>query len=376
MFIFQKARWAVNALFLLCGLAFACWASRIPDVKQALNLTDAQLGTVLLAMPMGSLIALPLAGWFIAKFSSRVMVCVAGVFYLVSMWLISGAVSIYGLMGALFIFGFGGDILNISMNVQAVGVEKGYGRNIMSSFHAVFSIGFLLGLAIGGYLAQMPISYENQLFYGGVFTIVSILLVYPILLKTDHKPSEPQPIFAIPDASLLKLAIICFCAMMGEGAMADWGVLYFKQTQGNQAFVSTLASSFFSIAMVLGRLFGDYFTQKYGLSKLLTFNSILYGIGVLCFVLFPQVYTVLLGYLLTGLGVSTLVPMCYAVAGRSKTMAPGSALAAITTVGMVGFLLGPPLIGYISQASNLKFALSVLIVLALVSFFYSKKITD
>lgn len=359
----KAARLATNALFFISGLSFSSWASRIPDVKEKLGLGDAALGTVLFAMPIGSLSALPLAGVIINYIGSRKVTVIAAIIYLLSMPFLGIASQGWQLAIALFIFGFGGDLLNISMNVQAVNVEKNMNKSIMSSFHAIFSIGFMIGAALGGILASQGISTVWHLSTVGILDIIVALFVYQYLIAQDFKSSEAQPLFALPDKSLMLLGVICFCGMLCEGAMADWSVLYFKQILGNASKYATSAFTAFSITMVIGRIIGDKTVAKLGLKKTLILNCSLVTIGMILALALPISWTVILGFSITGLGLSTVVPLIYSEAGHSKTMSAGVALAAISTVGISGFMIGPVMIGYIAEFTSLKIALFSLVIL-------------
>jgi MFS family permease len=370
----KKAEYATKSLFFVCGLAFSSWASRIPEIKEKLNLNDAEFGTVLFAMPIGSLMALPLAGFAVDKFGSRRIVILATCFYLIAMPFLGSANMGWQLAIALFLFGFGGDLLNISMNVQAVGVEKAQNRSFMNFFHAVFSVGFMVGAALGGYLAKLKIEPLSHLATVAIIVAATGFISYSLLLKTDEKPTEPQPLFAWPDKSLMVLGIICFCAMLAEGAMADWSVIYYKKALNQPDGFVTAGFTAFSVLMVLGRFLGDGALEKLGLSKLLLINSILLVLGIAIALGLNYPLAIIIGFGITGLGLSTIVPLIYSEAGHSKTMSSGLALAAITTVGMFGFLLGPVIIGYLSEATNLRIALSLLIVLGIISAFFTKKI--
>jgi MFS family permease len=371
-----QARIATKILFFMNGICYASYATRIPDLKDFFHLNDAQLGSILLVAPIGSLVALPLAGAIIDKFGSREITTLATVIYFLTMPFIGLATNTWQLMIALFFFGFGGDLLNIAMNVQAVGVGKIYGRTIMSSFHGVFSLGFMSGFAIGGIVSSLDFSVFKHLALCGTFMLVAGICTYQFLLTKDSKPDEPQPLFALPDKSLMLLSIICLCAMLGEGAMADWSVLYFKALPSNKTTFITAASTAFSIMMVVGRFMGDWLTSKIGIKRTLLLNSVLYAFGMIIALFYPTPLTVIIGFGVTGLGLSTIVPLCYAEAGHSNTMAAGMALAAISTVGIAGFLLGPPLIGYISQATNLRIALGLLIILGIVCSVFTRFIRD
>lgn len=370
----SKARIATNILFFLNGMSFASWASRIPDVKDFLKLGDAELGTVLFAMPIGSLSALPIAGMIISKFGSRNIALFSLLFYFVSMPLLGRADSTFHLASALFLFGFGGDLLNISMNVQAVNVEKILQRSIMSSFHAVFSMGFMIGAALGGFIASENISVFQHLTFIGTTNLFIGFIIFRFLIKSDEQTDKAQPLFALPDRGLVLLGVIAFCGMLSEGAMADWSTLYYKQLLNNSDGFPTAGFTAFSVMMVVGRIFGDKIVNNYGLRKTLLINCLIVFLGMIVALVLLNPIVVIIGFGITGLGLSTIVPLIYSEAGHSKTMSAGVALAAITTVGMGGFLLGPVLIGFLSEFSSLRIALSSLIILGLLGAFLTTKI--
>jgi MFS family permease len=370
----KKAEYATKALFFACGVGFSSWASRIPEIKEKLLLNDAEFGSVLFAMPIGSILALPVAGALIDRFGSKNIVLAACTIYLFALPFLGLSNTGFQLAFSLFLFGFGGDLLNISMNVQAVGVEKTQNRSFMNIFHGIFSVGFMIGAAVGGIIAKNYITPLAHLFTIGLMVFLIGLTAYKILLNHDEKPVEPSPLFAWPDKSLVILGVICLCAMLCEGAMADWSVLYYKKILNNPEGYVTAGFTAFSISMVLGRFFGDKLLMKLGLAKLLLINSLLLAIGmtIAMSTLFPA--AVIVGFAITGLGLSTMVPLIYSEAGHSKTMSSGVALAAITTIGMFGFMIGPVFIGFVSQLFSLRIALSTLIGLALLSAFFTRKI--
>lgn len=372
----KNARIATNALFFLCGISFASWASRIPDMKELLQLSDAALGTVLFAMPIGSLTALPIAGIIIHKYGSKRITLLSVLVYFIALPLLGLSNSPISLAISLFIFGFGSDVLNIAMNVQAVGVEKIQKRSIMSSFHAVFSIGFMLGAALGGIIAKQGISTFQHLAAIGSLDMLIGIASFSYLLQHDHKSDENQPLFAIPDKSLIILGIICFCGMLCEGAMADWSVLYYKQIIQDPNGFATAGFTAFSVLMVAGRIFGDRILQHLGLRKTLLINCLLVFLGMTIAIFISLPMAVVIGFGITGLGLSTIVPLIYSQAGHSKTMAAGVALAAISTLGIAGFLIGPVMIGYLSEFFSLKIALSSLIFLGLLGSFLTTKIAN
>jgi MFS family permease len=371
---YKMAEYATKALFFACGFGFSSWASRIPEIKEKLQLNDAEFGTVLFAMPIGSLTALPIAGYAINKFGSKNMTFIACLFYLFNLPFLGAANSGFLLAISLFIFGFGGDMLNIAMNVQAVGVEKAQKRSFMNVFHAIFSIGFMIGVAAGGFIINLKISPFIHFSSVGLLIILIAVFGNKFLIKQDEKLAEAQPLFAWPDKSLIILGVICFCGMLSEGAMVDWSVIYYKKILGNTPGLTTAGFQAFSISMVLGRLMGDKILTKIGLPKLLLINSLLLILGIVIALSSVHYLAVIIGFGVTGFGLSTMVPLIYSEAGHSKIMSSGVALAAITTIGMAGFLLGPVLIGYISEYSSLRIALSLLVILGIISAYFTKKI--
>lgn len=370
----KLSEYATKLLFFACGIAFSSWASRIPEIKEKLHLNDAQLGNVLLVMTIGSISALPISGWLIEKFTSRKIIVAATIIYFCSMPFLGFTSSTFGLSIALFCFGFGADLLNISMNVQAVGVEKAQNRAIMSVIHGVFSVGFFVGASVGGLCNKWSISPEIHLAtVGGVVLLIGII-TYKNLLITDYKSNDSAPLFALPDKALVLLSVICFCGMLAEGAMADWSVIYYKKYMQNATGFVTAGFTCFAICMLIGRFAGDWAVSKFGLRTILLTNSALFALGMFIAVSFPSQWVILFSFSIVGLGLSTMVPLIYAQAGKTKSMSPGAALAAISTVGIAGFLIGPVLIGHLSEAFSLRNALGVLVILGLISAFLSSKI--
>jgi MFS family permease len=361
-----KNRFSIGILFLLCGLNFATWATRIPDFKYLLALTDAELGTVLMGLPLGSLVSLPLAGWLIAKFNSRI-ICILAVFlYIVVIPIIGFSRSSYSLFACLFFFGMAGDILNIAMNTQVVALEAKMNKIIMSSFHAIFSIGLMLGSLIGGFLSKQGYEFQAHFYMIAGFNVISIPIFYPYLIKNETKDLDQQKTkssFWNLGPYLTILALIAFCGMLCEGAMADWITLYFKESILSTYYPATIGFSSFALAMVIGRFIGDFISQKFGVKMVLTSNGLLVSLGMLLTIFMPQVEMKILGCFLTGIGISTIVPLIYSQAGNQKTIEPAIAIAGVSTIAYIGFLIGPVVIGYLADYFELQKALILLIIL-------------
>ena len=361
-----KNRFSIGILFLLCGLNFATWATRIPDFKYLLTLSDAELGTVLMGLPLGSLVSLPLAGWLIAKFNSRI-ICILAVFlYIVVIPIIGFSRSSYSLFACLFFFGMAGDILNIAMNTQVVALEAKMNKIIMSSFHAIFSIGLMLGSLIGGFLSKQGYEFQAHFYMIAGFNVISIPIFYPYLIKNETKDLDQQKTkssFWNLGPYLTILALIAFCGMLCEGAMADWITLYFKESILSTYYPATIGFSSFALAMVIGRFLGDFISQKFGVKMVLTSNGLLVSLGMLLTIFMPQVEMKIIGCFLTGIGISTIVPLIYSQAGNQKTIEPAIAIAGVSTIAYIGFLIGPVVIGYLADYFELQKALILLIIL-------------
>jgi MFS family permease len=370
----KKARFSIGILFFICGLNFATWATRIPDFKATLHLSDAELGTVLMGLPIGSLVSLPIAGWLLTKYASRWITLIAVVMYVVvlpSLGFLSSAVTLFT---GLFFFGMAGDIMNIAMNTQVVSLEAKINKIIMSSFHAIFSIGLMAGAFLGGILEKESFTTQEHFSLVALLNIIIIPLSFPNLLIDKPVQDESKPKSSILNLGpyLITLSFIAFCGMLCEGAMADWISLYFKEYSPNSPFPITIGFSFFAAAMVVGRFIGDSISLKYGVSNILVLNGILLGLGMLLTLLFPSIFLKIAGCFITGIGISTIVPLIYSQAGNQKEIMPSIAIAGVSTIAYIGFLLGPVLIGYLSDFIGLDKALYLIVILGFVAAFISK----
>ncbi|MDQ3536819.1 MAG: MFS transporter [Bacteroidota bacterium] len=356
-------RIAVGSLFFLHGLCFSSWGSRIPGIQQRLDLSEAELGAVLFALPVGLMLSLPLTGWLVTKIGSRKVVIFAVFMYSIILFTIGLAYNTYLLVAILFFFGLISNMVNISVNTQAVGVEYLYNRSIMASFHGIWSLAAFTGAAIGTLMIGADIVPYQHFLIIMIIVILSIFASGSHLLKKDVNTNADQPAFALPDKSMITLGVIAFCSMMCEGAMFDWSGVYFKKVilaegawvgAGYTAFMSTMAG---------GRFIADYFTTRYGIKKILQASGALTASGLLIAVFFPNLITAIIGFLFVGAGVSSVIPLVYSSAGKSKILSPGAALAAVSTIGFLGFLIGPPVIGIVAGATSLRISFFIIAIM-------------
>ena len=346
-------RATVGLVFFLAGLTFASWASRIAGIQQKLNLSDAALGGILFTLPVGLMLSLPFSGWVITRIGSRKLLLFALPLYAAALFGLGLAQTTLQLIAVLFCFGFTSNAVNISINTQAVATEKLYNKPILASFHGLWSLAGFAGAAIGTLMIGKGI--DPSVHFGLIFVVVVVgVAIAARYLQDDAGTVQSGPVFVMPDASLVKLGAVAFCSMICEGAMFDWGVVYFKKViHAENAWMAAGYTAFMS-TMAAGRFVADWFSGQFGLKRTLQVSGSLTATGLMIAVLFPYLIPALAGFLLVGAGVSSVVPLVYSAAGRSATMSPGVALAAVSTIGFAGFLIGPPMIGFIAGAFSLR----------------------
>ena len=361
-------RTAVSFHFFFCGLVFSTWAARIPDVKDHFRLNDAQLGALLLMLPLGSVSALPVAGWIIDRMGSRLVTTVSAALYAVSLWSLAVAPTLPSLTVLLFVFGFLGDMLNISMNTQGLSVQRMIGKPILSGLHAMWSFGALTGVTLAGRALKAGMGTASHFLSVSMPVAIVVLIISQALVSDPTREGEGRRIFVRPDRALLLIGLICFCNTLSEGAMADWSSLYYRDALGGRDGVSTAGYMSFTLAMTIGRLAGDGLIRRIGYRRMLMANGLLIAAGMLLAVGWMQPMAVMAGFALVGLGVSSVIPICYMIAGKSQTMAPAAALAAVSAVGFTGFLIGPPIIGFVAHEVTLRSSLLLVALMGLLVF--------
>ena len=359
-------RLAVGALFFLLGLCFASWASRIPSVQQQMGISEAALGGVLLAIPLGQLVSLPLAGWLVARQGSRRVVLWAVVLYAVALLGLGWANSLWQLLPFLVLFGVGGNLTNISVNTQAVGVERlDKHKPIMASFHGLWSLAGFVAAAIGSLMIGHAVPPGVHFLGIAAFILAGLAVAAGSTVREDAAADPNQPIFVWPDKELLGLGAIAFCALICEGAMFDWSGVYFKKVIcADPAWVGAGYTAFMS-TMAAGRFGADWLAHRLGPKRVIQLSGLLTATGLSIAVALPTLPTALLGFLLVGFGTSAVVPLVYSAAGRSTKMSAGMALAAVSTIGFFGFLLGPPVIGFVAGATSLRVSFALIAVMGL-----------
>lgn len=356
-------RAAISIYFFLLGFVFSTWASRIPDVKDRFSLSEAELGGLLFMLPMGALVALPLSGWLVYKGGSRSISALSLILYGIFLGLIGLSNELEWLSISLFLFGLIGNLGNISMNAQGLAVQHWMGKIILSSLHAMWGLGAFSAAAVSGWMMNLQVSVNVHFILIGGLVLIGAIVFYFFLIADKVLAEASQRVFALPEKGLLLLGLICFCVTMSEGAMADWSSLYYRQVVKSMNTSSTLGYTAFALCMTMGRFAGDKLLHWLSHAQLLRINGILILSGIVLAVVFPFKWTVIGGFALVGLGVSCVFPIVYMLAAKGKTMSTSASLAAVSSVGFIGFLIGPPMIGFLAEETGLRFSLWVVAVL-------------
>ena len=326
------------------------------------------LGSVLFALPVGQLSAMALSGYLVSRYGSKLVLTVAALLYPAALVGLGAASSIGQLTLGLFLFGITANLCNIAVNTQGVGVERLYNRSIMASFHGLWSLaGFC-----GGLVSTLMVGYDIPplmhfcIIYAVTFAV--LVTMRGSMLPRDAKPADekkPKKVFVRPDRYILLLGLIAFGSMACEGTMFDWSGVYFETVIRPPKELIRLGYIAFMCTMACGRFTADRLVTRFGAIRVIRASGIVIATGLLLSVLFPHLTTATLGFLLVGFGTSSVVPLCYCLAGRSKTMLPGVALATVSTIGFFGFLLGPPVIGFIAHALNLRWSFALIALIGL-----------
>jgi len=358
------ARIAVKLLFFINGFVHANLAARFPRVQEIFSVDNGTFGIVLLFTSLGALLAMPFTGWLIIRNGSRRIAIAAIFLYCLFVPLVPVMTGVYGLALIFFIMGITAGMLDVSMNAQAVMVEQQYRKPIMTSFHALFSIGMVAGAGCGALFVALHTT---------LFVHLSMVIALSLLgaawaryhLIHDKPPEKivEGPAFRLPNAAMVSIGVIAFCCMLGEGAMADWSTNFMEKVAGASKALAPIGLSSFALAMTIGRFFGDSIRSKLGDRKLIIWLGLISTLGLTITLTFIHPYVAIAGLFITGLGLSSIVPIAYSIAGNTKDLSPGVGLAMVTTVGYSGFLFGPPVIGFIADWQSLRLALGVVVLL-------------
>ena len=353
----EYARRAVSAVFLCNGVLFATWAVNIPGVRDRLHLNAAQLGAALLCVGIGSVLTMPQTGRWLARWGSARMTGLLTALCMLALILPFLAPNIWALGLALALLGGLSGVLDVAMNAQGVTVEQALGRPIMSRLHAFYSLGSVLGAGLGTlFVGRVPM-LAHALFVVGL-TLLTGLVAARFLIPDAAPPAADTPERGGPRLSpaAALLGGLCFLGMLSEGANYDWAALYYRDVLGQSGGQVGTGYTAFVACMTLGRWFGDRARVRFGDEAMVRGGALVTALGLGLALLVRDPLLATLGFALSGLGLSNVVPVMYGTAGHALA---GRGIAQVATIGYGGFLLGPPLIGFVAQRSGLPTALGI-----------------
>lgn len=342
----------LSLFFFLSGFSFSTWASRIPTIKMAFDFNDAELGSILLAMPIGSLLGLPISGWLVSKYNSRVPLIIGFALNTFALALIGFSHNVVTLVIAVLLFSFTTRIYNISVNTQAISLQKFYERKIMGSFHGFWSTGGIFGILFSTLMLNWGISIQSHFIMVGAVALVLTVFSYKYLLKNDKAEKGNKLILGKPDPYIFYLGVVAFLSAICEGGMFDWSGIYFQQVLNVEIF--TYGYLIFMTFMAASRFLSDKIIAIIGMPNTYIMSATCIVAGIAMAIIVPTFWTAMIGFSLVGFGTAAVIPMSYALAGASHKYSPGMAVSIIATYSITGMLLGPPLIGYLAHAFNLR----------------------
>lgn len=360
----QNAARAIFTIFTLHGIVIGSWVPHIPLAKERLAVGPGSFGVALLSLALGAVFAMPLAGVEINRHGSRTVTLVAGACFFLALALPAFAPSFALFILAGLIFGAATGATDVGMNAHGIAVEQALKRPVMSSLHGGFSIGGLLGAGAASVLLPW-LGEAGHVALVSIVTLAGLLLCRPYLLPASVDKGLSGSHFAWPTRATIGLGLLCFLALMAEGAVLDWSALYFRDKFELTPGIAGLSYALFSGGMAASRLAGDSLRQRFGAIRLVTVSAIGTAIAIALGIWSSSYVPALLLFIVAGIGIGNIAPVLFAGGGRLEPTAPGRGIAAVTTLGYAGFLAGPPLIGFIAQGTSLGMGLLAVVVACL-----------
>lgn len=346
---------AYRLTFLMSGLCMGSWAPLVPYARSRAGVDDGALGLLLLCLGLGSLVMMPLAGILNARKGCRFTMHIGIALVLLTLPMLATTESFAGLMFALTVFGAGCGAVDVTMNVQGVMVERATGRSLMSGFHGLFSLGTIVSAA--GMTALLWLGATPLLASSAVMAALAAFVLTYGRQMLGRSGEEGSPIFVKPTGKVLLLGLLCLFAFLAEGAILDWSAVFLAEVRGVQHSIAGLGYAAFAVMMALGRLSGDRILLKLGARVVLIGGGLIVILGFLTVVLATNWLWNLVGFAVIGIGLANIAPVYLSLAGAQKAMPGELAIAAATSLGYLGILMGPAVIGLFAHATNLSAAL-------------------
>ncbi len=360
----RSARGAVSAVFVLNGLMFGSWAARLPAVRDRVHLSDGEQGIALAALALGAVLSMPVAGAVATRVGSRPATRFSLGLACVATALVALPTTLPALCVLTFVLGISMGALDVTMNSHGVAVERRYGRPILSGFHAGFSAGGLAGGALGAVAAGLSVDVRLHLaLVAALAAAVGSTSSRRFLPRREDTLPRGTPILVRPPRRLWALGFLAFACLLIEGASADWSAVYMRDSLGSSAAVAALGFTAFSVAMTIARLMGDRLVERVGQTRLVRFGGLVGAGGFGAALLLGTPAAGLVGFACLGIGMASIVPIVFRSAGSAPGISPSVALAAVSSTGYLGFVVGPPVIGGLAGLVGLPTALGLLVVL-------------
>ena len=373
----QARRVILSGYFFFTGICFASWASRIPDIKLALGLTDAQFGGMLLFLPLGSFLGIPISGSLTARHGSNKMLKIASILYPIALVNIGWAADtfVWHLAIALFLFGMIGNLFNVAVNTQAVELAKLFEKSIISSFHGFWSLAGFVGGLVGSYFIAKSMTPLMQFLVILTLGYVFLITTHQHLLHSESNKQSLKKMWTKPTPLMFQFGLIALSNMICEGMMFDWSGVFYQTVVKVSESQRTIGYISFMACMTTGRMFADALINYWGPRKQLMLSGLLVTVGLVIAIIYPSIYTSTIGFMLVGFGVSSVIPTIYGSVGKSAEPGQASiALASVSSIGFFGFLIGPPIVGFLSGALGLRWAFLSISILGLVTFVQSYRL--
>jgi predicted MFS family arabinose efflux permease len=368
-YVLQRTpRVAISAYFLAAGVGLGAWAACLPALSVRAALDNRELGIVLLCFALGAIIAMTSMGRIGTRRGTAVA-CIAcalafgGILFLVPF--VAG--SFWALAGLIFLGGGAFGALDVAMNTEASFLERQSGRHIMSSFHAVYSVGNLVGAAASAHVLRVGGTMDTCLFVAAAAVVVLTIFAWSWSPLPEHEADDPaakaggRALDAVRKRHLWLLGGVAFLALLGEGALMDWSAIYLVGTVGTSESAGALGFAIFAAAMATGRAVGDTATRMLGPARLLSYGAGTVAVSLAAALFFGNHAVTYVALALCGLGVANVVPIVFSAAGRIGGDAAAAALSRITTMGYAGLLVGPPFMGFLADATSLATSLSMVV---------------
>jgi MFS family permease len=371
-FFLNRHALAIGLVFASDSILFGSWVAHIPHVKEKLHLSDSELGLTLFAMPVGLLIMNPLTGWVISRLGEAKACFWSAVGLTVAVLIPLNAPNPAVLAIGLFLMGLNAALINVAMNTSATNLERSQGIVIMSSCHGMWSLGGLLGSGIAGAVIALHVSPSVHVAIMSGLILILTFLLQPLLAQIPSSSrtetgEKTGSSFVRPNLDLLLMILIGLAVAMGEGAAFDWSAVYLRETLGASSQIAALGFGSFSLTMTSLRFLGDAVIPKIGSKRWLQIGGLLAAFGLFFAIAFPYPATALIGFAILGAGCSLGAPILYAASMRVPGIPPAAGLATFATFSFIGFLAGPPVIGFVAEAFGLYYGLGFVAVILLIS---------